>query len=326
MEHLLLETPEGALYALGLAVVGHGRLVQVAYLAEESLRFGLLVAALVVGHYLVRLHLPGFQCHAVGVVLGEEVLRTESVAQKDFRAGIHHFIHVDGARHHALLLFVVHLVVKIELCAVAIPQRVRHFRQLGVELRHELILESHFTMNSGIPPQLDAGLVEVIVHRLRRLNPVQSPYFRLPVVLFKYLHIGVYRKPAALQLQQQPPFARTDLAGGLVARIAIHKHLITIAFVCIVFLQQARYAPGQCVPVLPPQVLAKGEESVAHQLLVPEPASAVPAGHIRLFGPHGVQYFGIQCVFRLPFQCDFRGVPFEELHSFAVTVQTFVHG
>ena len=121
MEYVLLETSEGALYALGLAVVGHGRLVQMAYLTEESLCFRFLVPTLVIGHNFVRFHLPGFQCHAVGVVLGEEILRPESVAQKDFRAGIHYFIYVGGACHHALLLFVICLIIEVEFCTVAIP-------------------------------------------------------------------------------------------------------------------------------------------------------------------------------------------------------------
>ena len=77
MKYLLLEASESAFNTFRLSVVRHGGLMQVAYLLEECLGTFSLMSSLVIRHYLVWLDFPCFQSHAVGVILGQEVLLSE---------------------------------------------------------------------------------------------------------------------------------------------------------------------------------------------------------------------------------------------------------
>jgi len=169
------------------------------------------MSALVIGHNLIRFHLPCFQCHAVGIILGEEVFNTKRISQEDFRTGVHHLVHVNGTRHHAFLFLIVILVIEIEFRTVTIPQCIRHIRKLGIELGYKFILEGNLTINDAIPPQFDTGLVQVIDNRLGRCNQLQLifftdgtcvPLFYNTVELFEYLLVGIYWEFASLQLQQ----------------------------------------------------------------------------------------------------------------------------
>ena len=121
VHHLLLETSESAFDGFTLTVVRHGGFVQVAYLLEKGLCFRLFVPALVIGNYLIRFNFPRFQRHTVGLILCEEVLRTEGVAQEHFRTGVHHLVHIDGTCHHTFVLFVVVLVIEIQFRTVTVP-------------------------------------------------------------------------------------------------------------------------------------------------------------------------------------------------------------
>ena len=119
MKYLLLEPSESGLYGFGLAVVRHRGFVKMAEFLEESLRSQLLVSSLVIGHYLIRLHLPCLQCHPVCHVLVVEVFAvTDKVAEEQFRAGIHYLVHIRGSCHPSLLSVIVCTVVKVYLRTV----------------------------------------------------------------------------------------------------------------------------------------------------------------------------------------------------------------
>ena len=119
VKYLLLESSESGLDGFGLAVVRHRGFVKMAEFLEESLRSQLLVSSLVIGHYLVRLHLPCLQCHPVRHVLVVEVFAVaDKVAEEQFRAGIHHFVHIRCSCHPSLLSVIVRTVVKVYLRTV----------------------------------------------------------------------------------------------------------------------------------------------------------------------------------------------------------------
>ena len=311
VHHLHLETPESALDGFRLAIVRHRGLVQVADSLKEVLRFRFLVSTLIVCHYLVRFHLPRLQSHAVGVILRKEVFHAEGISQEDFRAGIHHLVYVDSACHHALLLLIIILVVKIQLRAVTIPQRVRHIRKLGVEQRHEFVLESDLAMNGAIPPQLDGSFIQVINNRLRGLYRFQPVFLtdgtgvtpsHDTVKFLEYLHVVIHGKLTALQAQQDASFTGADLTGGLVTGSTADKCHVATLLVVVVLFQQAGFALWKRMLKGLAKLLAQGDNRVAHQLLVRIAMFTMLVPQSGFLRHHGVQHLGVQYVLCLAVQ------------------------
>ncbi|MDV6195221.1 MULTISPECIES: hypothetical protein [Bacteroides] len=191
---------------------------------------------------------------------------------------------------------------------------------------HELVFKGDLAINGGIPPQLNSGFIQVVDHGLGRFNGFPTFQFRLAVVLLKYLHIRIYGKFAALQLEQQAAFTRADLAGGLIAAILVDERLVAAPPVIVVFLQQTGFALWERMLVPGTHFLAKGDDGVTHQPLVNESVLTMQGRHAHLLSHHGVQDLGVQDVFRLTLRVYLGRMLLVEVHRLAVTFQSFIHG
>ena len=285
----------------------HGGFVQVAEFLEKSLRLQFLVSSLVIGNDFVRLYFPLLHRHAVGHVLRIEIFPVADVAtQEQFRTGIHHLIHVRGAGRPSFLPFVVRTVVEVYLRTVRIPKRVRHGWQDSVEGRHILVLELPFAVHRRIPPDHDRRIVQVIVHRGRALDGLQSTQGSLAVVLLEELHICIDREPAPPKLQQQGTFGLTDASGCTVAQVTAHQHHVSLALVGIELFPE----PGR---ILRQSMTGDFAQPFAADLYAApsfRPAGETSLGvfHIAclLRAHHLVHHLGVQNVFQLTCRFDTR--------------------
>ena len=106
-------------------------------------------------------------------------------------------------------------------------------------------------MHHTIPPQFDAGLVEVVDDCLGgfyRFQPVfltddtRITFRHNTVELVEYLHVGIYRKLAPLQPQQDTSLSGADLAGALVAGSTAYQRHVTPLLVVPELFYQAGFA------------------------------------------------------------------------------------
>ena len=111
-------------------------------------------------------------------------------------------------------------------------------------------------MYNAIPPQFDAGLVEVVDDCLGGFYRFQPVFFtgdtriafrHNTVELVEYLHVGIYRKLAPFQPQQDTPLTGAYLAGALIAGSTVYQRHVTPLLVVPELFQQAGFAFWKCM-------------------------------------------------------------------------------
>ena len=120
-------------------------------------------------------------------------------------------------------------------------------------------------MYHAVPPKFDARLIEIVDDCLGRFHRLQLVFLtggtRIafchdPVEFIEYLHVGIYRKLAPSQPQQDTSLTGTDLTGALVTGSTADQRHVTPFFVILELFHQTGLALRKCMVEGPAKLLA----------------------------------------------------------------------